>query len=171
MDIGRLGLQATNKNREIGVEEERLFYNKVVGPVVWPHHFVHLLLLQCTKKSLTLGLNMRLYYAFTFLLFISLFSCSLFPLLLHEEEHKMGQMVPQRCKWLQKWLPQKIKPTHMWKVDMVDPSKKPKEGWKDILGGLQSLHGFSSNISLAPTKHTHTHTHKTTKRTKSTIRL
>jgi hypothetical protein len=39
---------------------------------------------------------------------------------------------------------------------MVNPSKnQKKDGRIPPLGGLQSLHGFSSNISsLAPTKHT-----------------
>lgn len=71
-----------------------------------------------------------------------------------------GTMVPQRCKWLQKWLPQKSNQPNPYVESWYGGSfQESKEGWKDTLGGLQSLHGFSSNISLAPiapTKHTNT---------------
>jgi hypothetical protein len=59
--------------------------------------------------------------------------------------------------------PPKIKPTHMWKVDMVNPSKNQKRDGRISLGGLQSLHGFSSSISLAPPlppQNTHTQNNK-----------
>jgi hypothetical protein len=57
--------------------------------------------------------------------------------------------------------PPKIKPTHMWKVDMVDPSKNQKKDGRIPLGA------FKVYMDLAPTslwpplplQNTHTHTH------------
>ncbi len=94
-------------------------------------------------------------YALHSCFFISLF-LFLVPPLSFMKNTKMGQWSLKDVNDCKSDSPKNQTHPICGKFDMVNPSKnQKKDGRITPLGGLQSLHGFSSNISsLAPTKHT-----------------